>query len=110
MHNEFINEFRLSGNKIYDGVELDVIDFEFHCTLEKKLQKLNTIVPNPKFSHFLCDFEIDYDYIILMRDFVQQNSPSNSIKLDKLNEIEFNDIVRKYDSLWLIEHNYRIQK
>lgn len=106
MHNDFISEFKLSGTKTYHGRELYIENSEYNCKLEKQLEKLNTIVPNPKFSHFLCEFEIDYNYILLMRAFVQQNNNSNSIKLEKLNEIEFNHIEYKFDSLRLNENNY----
>ena len=105
MHNNLINEFKLKGVKSYSGVEYYMTDSAYYCKLERKFEKLNSIVPNPNFSHFLCDFQIDFNYIVMMREFVQNNN-SKSLKLDKLSEFEFNKIDSKFDSLWIIENNY----
>lgn len=71
------------------------------CVQTDKLKKLVELVPNDQYSDPYCKFEVTYEYILSLRNYVENNKKRLTKKLTPITERQYHDTIFYHDSIYL---------
>src|SRR5690554_1272884 len=96
-HNRLVENICIDGQTKYqsnhyirykDVKSNSIID---SCVPDAKLKKLDELVVNNQYSYTYCQFEVTYDYILSLRNYVEENKEKLTKKMIPLSERQYYD-------------------
>lgn len=87
--NHYIRYKDVKSNSIVDS-----------CVPDAKLKKLDELVVNNQYSYPHCQFEVTYDYLLNLRNYVEENNEKLTKKLIPLSERQYHDTIYYHNSIY----------
>jgi hypothetical protein len=106
-HNELVDNIFINGQTKYSSnYYIRFKDQESglikdSCRQSIKFQRLVSIVPNESYSQPFCEFEVTYNYLVSLQNYVEHNRNRLFRKLTGITEQQFHDTLYYHDSIYI---------